>query len=388
MGYIKSILDTDLYKITMQNAILQLYPTTHVTYKFINRNTNMKFNGSSYNDIVTNIKEMENLVLTDEELNFLQDYKFLPIYYLHYLKNYRFKASQVSVKLIDGDLDISISGLWHETVLWEVPLMAIISESYFNNVDTNWKREDWEADQEYLAKEKGKYLSRMKDKFTDFGTRRRRSFEVQNIVVKELKNFDNFFGTSNMFLAMKHNLRAIGTVAHEFVQGISALEGLRYANKFALHKWQEIYNGSLGYALTDTFGTDAFFRDFDGSLSREYDGIRHDSGCPFSFTDKAIEHYKTMSIDPITKLIIFSDGLDCEKALAISNYCKGRIRCSFGIGTHLTNNFDSKPLNIVIKLNSVNGIPVVKLSDSPSKAIGDKDALRVAMWTFFNKPLD
>lgn len=282
--------------------------------------------------------------------------------------------------------------------------MAIISEAYFEHVDNhNWKcnkptctlggfrQRTWQEAYAEGVLEKAKNLAMMHDKFTDFGTRRRRSYEIQDIVVKTFKEsgVPNFFGTSNVHLAMKYGVRAIGTFAHELVQGISALEGLRYANKFALQKWQETYQGSLGYALTDTFGTDAFFRDFNQSLARVYDGVRHDSGCPFTFADRIINHYNKLGIDPTTKLIVFSDGLNVEKALAISKHCAGRVRCSFGIGTSFTNSVEnSKPLNMVIKLREVNGIQVVKLSDSPGKEIGDKDAIRVAKWTFFGTPLD
>jgi len=397
--YIKSLLDSDFYKFTQQNAVLKHYPNAQVTYKFSNRNTSMKFNGVAYNAIIDNIKAMADLSLTKNEGEFLAGYRFLPVTYIEYLRNYRFKPDQVTVKFIDGDLDIIIAGPWHETILWEVPLMAIISEAYFEFVDFAWKRDvctttngymDWQEIQNSQTKNKATSLSTMTDKFTDFGTRRRRCYEVQDLMVKQFKdsNVKNFFGTSNVHLAHKHGLTAVGTMAHEWIMGISALESLRYANKFALHRWQETYGGSLGYALTDTFGTDAFFRDFGPALARIYDGTRHDSGCPFTFADKVIKHYETIGIDPTTKLIVFSDGLDVEKALAISHHCNNRIRASFGIGTFFSNDFvGSKPLNMVIKLSTVNGIPVVKLSDTPSKAIGDANAVRVAKWTFFGETL-
>jgi nicotinate phosphoribosyltransferase len=402
--YIKSLIDSDLYKFTMQEAVLEHYPHTNVTYKFTNRNTTMKFNGAAYNAIVASIKAMGDLQLTDDELNFMQhSCRFLGLTYLNYLRNYRFKPEQVTVKFLDGDLDISIAGPWHETILWEVPLMAIISEAYFDFVDTQWKlgghrcdlggcrKVTWQEDYSSKAKEKTEALTKMNDKFTDFGTRRRRSYEVQDLVVKTFKESGvaNFFGTSNVHFAHKYNLRPIGTMAHEWIMGVSALESLRYANKFALTKWQETYQGSLGYALTDTFGTEAFFADFNQNIARLYDGVRHDSGCPFTFADKVVAHYEKLGIDPTTKLIVFSDSLDVEKALAISGHCHGRIRCSFGIGTHFTNDFkNSKALNMVIKLRDVEGIPVVKLSDDFKKATGDADAIRVALWTFFKKPLD
>jgi nicotinate phosphoribosyltransferase len=380
----------------MQVAVLQHYPKANVSYKFTNRNLNMKFTGAAYNKIVENIKAMADLRLTDDEADFLaHKCPFLPLTYLSYLKAYRFKPEQVTVKFLDGDLDITINGPWHETILWEVPLMAIISESYFTEVDRNWSMGTgfWNNDymhQIELIKEKAAILGQTTDRFTDFGTRRRRSYDVQDIVVRELSrlNLPNFYGTSNVHFAHKYNTKAIGTMAHEWIMGVSALESLRYANKFALNKWQETYGGSLGYALTDTFGTDAFFGDFGPSLARVYDGVRHDSGCPFTFADKVVKHYESLGIDPTTKLIVFSDSLDVFKAISISRHCKSRIRCSFGIGTTFTNDFHgSKPLNMVIKLRDVNGIPVIKLSDDMKKATGDNDAIKVALWTFMKQPL-
>ena len=400
-----SILDQDLYKLSMQNAVLQLYPDAQVVYRFTNRNLNMKFNGAAYNEIKKAVREMKGLSLTEEERDFLKERcSYLSAGYLSFLREYRFNPDQVSIQLVDDNLEIEINGLWVDAILWEVPLMAIISESYFLHVDKHWRM----IDQEGKLLRKSDVLMGMIDRFTDFGTRRRRNFKTQDLVVETFKRKNpNFFGTSNVYLAKKYNTKAVGTMAHEWIMGISALEGLRFANRIALQKWQEVYRGSLGYALTDTFGTDAFFKDFKAQLARVYDGVRHDSGCPFTFADRVIQHYQSLGIDPATKIIVFSDGLDPKKAVAISRHCNPldpgcprRILASFGIGTNFTNDFEkydgltdddlgkSEPLNMVIKLYKVNGVPVVKLGDGRGKATGDEDALRVARWTFFNKPLD
>jgi nicotinate phosphoribosyltransferase len=178
-------------------------------------------------------------------------------------------------------------------------------------------------------------------------------------------------------------------MSHQWIMGVSAIDGLRRANREALRRWNRTYRGNLGIALTDTFGTKAFFEDFDGELARLYDGVRHDSADPFVFGDSVIEHYHKVRINPAYKIIVFSDSLDVSKVLAIRKYFAGRINVAFGIGTYLTNDFaGSDALNIVIKLLKCNGIPVVKLSDVLTKAMGDKDALRVARWTFMNQPLD
>jgi nicotinate phosphoribosyltransferase len=395
MNYIKSILDNDLYALTMQQAILEHYPNTQVSYKFTNRNLSMKFNEAAINAIRENIKALADLKLTDSEYEYLKTLKFLGSTYIEYLRNFRFNPAQVRIHTYDGNLHLSIHGPWEETIFFEVPVLAIISEAYFEFVDTAWKTEDWEKDQIFKAEHKANHLSLLnKNLFSEFGTRRRRSYDVQDLVVDTFCKMQkdgklpNFHGTSNVHLAHVYGIKAIGTFAHQWVMGVSALESLRFANRFALQKWNETYKGMLGYALTDTYGTDAFFSDFNHDLARVYDGLRHDSGCPLEFTDKAISHYLKLGIDPTTKTLIFSDGLDVGKALEISVYCRNKIQCSFGIGTFFTSDFEnSKALNIVIKLNDVNGIPVVKLSDSPGKATGDEDALKVAKWTFFGTKL-
>jgi len=407
MQYIQSILDTDLYKLTQQQAVLKCYSDDWVKYKFTNRNTSMKFNVDAYLAIVNNVKKMKELCLNEGELLYLQTYKFLSPHYLDYLRDYEFDPNQVTIKYLDGELDIEINGRWVETILWEVPLMAIISEAYFTHVDIGWGNGNFDGEDLHpveLIQAKAKKLATIPNNYSDFGTRRRRSYYIQDMVVRELSRMHlqtelgaykgkfapNFAGTSNVFLAMKYGVPAIGTMAHEWIMGCSVLEGLRHANRHALNKWDQVYHGELAFALTDTYGTDAFFDDFDYELASRYKGVRHDSGCPFTFAKKVVDHYHHLGIDPGTKNIIFSDGLNVDTALVIAEHCKNLgVPCSFGIGTHFTNDFgSSKPLNMVIKLREVNDIPVVKLSDSPTKATGDKDALRVAMWTFFNKPLD
>ncbi len=384
---IKSILDNDLYKFSMQNAVLNYRQNVPVEYEFINRRPDGKFNDAFAKAFQIELGRMSELRLTNDELNFLRNKTpWFGEDYLQYLMNYRFNPSEVNWSIQKNELNLKIiSKSWEQSILWEVPLMALISELYFLHCDTDWTYNE----QEQIDKLNAKGQKLQDIKFTDFGTRRRRSYDTQYLAVLRLRAFRNFMGTSNVHLAHVLNTRPLGTMAHEWIMGISALEGLRYANKHALKIWMDVYQGNLGTALTDTFGSDAFFRDFDGSLARLFDSVRHDSSCPYKFTDKTVDAYKKLSINPMTKSIIFSDGLTPDEALAIAEYCKDRINCSFGIGTNLTNDFEgSKPLNMVIKLVKCNGIYVVKLSDTPTKSIGNKDAVRVAKWTFFNTPLD
>jgi nicotinate phosphoribosyltransferase len=297
--------------------------------------------------------------------------------------------------------------------------MALISELYFKIIGTKWEdekskeatifpNEKWENNGWNKNSQRENAILKISDmnnynaNFADFGTRRRRSFKTQDTVIKAFIDYQrdfkklypeshrsSFVGTSNVYFAMKYNLKAIGTYPHEWIMGNSVLEGLRNANYYAMHNWVKVYNANLGIALTDTYGTDAFLNNFNLRLSKLYGGVRWDSGDWRVFTDKIIDHYKKLKIDPLSKTIVFSDNLNIEKAVEINNYCKNKIKCSFGIGTFLTNDFqDSPALNMVIKLWSVNNIPVVKLSDSSGKVMGDTDAIRVAKWTFNNTPLD
>lgn len=399
---IKSILDNDLYKFTMQLAVLELFPKAEAEYRFTNRGS-QRFSGEFVDELKRIIKEeFPKLALTEEEYNWLSEHcPYLKPMYLEYLKNFRFKPDEVKVCLTeDKDLDIRIKGPWHSTILWEIVLMAAVSELYFTTIEKEWKGDSEKgytpestlAAYESRILEMGKALEENNCVFSEFGTRRRRGSELHDRVMKILTGIKTLMGTSNVYFAKKYGLKPIGTVGHEWIMGTSALVGLRYANRFAFENWVEVYNGDLGIALTDTFGSKAFFKDMNLKLSKIYDGFRHDSGDPYDFVDTVIEHYRKMGIDPMKKLIVFSDALDADTAIRLKKYCEGKIYCSFGIGTSLTNNSDffreSPPLNMVIKLHSIDGIPVVKLSDSSEKETGERDAIRVANYIFGRKGLD
>lgn len=388
---INSLLDTDLYKLTMCNAVLELFPDVEVEYRFKNRGI-QRFNKHFLTELQKQIQLMSTISLTDMEYSWiLEKIPFFKPSYVEYLRNYRFNPDEVQVSLdSENDLVIDIKGKWHSTILWEVPLMALISELYFKMIDTEWSYEE----QQEKANDKIHLLSKNGCLFADFGTRRRRSFQNQNYLnrifsgYKTLFSDSTFVGTSNVYFAMVYNLKPIGTMAHEWIMGMSVLEGLRQSNFYSLQNWVRVYNANLGIALTDTFGTPAFFKNFNMRLAKLYDGVRHDSGDAYCFADKVIEHYKSLGIDPMSKVIVFSDGLNVEEAIKIKKYCEGKIKCSFGIGTQFTNDFKNSPaLNMVIKLWSCEGIPVVKLSDVDGKVMGDPDAVKVAQWVFKGKPL-
>ncbi len=382
-----SLLDNDLYKFTMQQAVLELYPDIEVEYRFTNRRPSDTFTQAFFDRLHEEIQRMRELELSLEELHWVErTCPFFKPQYLGYLRSYRYDPDEVLLSLNDGHLDLRLIGPWHRTILWEVPLMALISETCFE-VD----RPEWNDDgQSELARSKAQRLAEADCRWAEFGTRRRRSYRAQETVLEQHRDFKpNFVGTSNMHFAHRFGLKPIGTMAHDWIMALSVLEGLRHANRHALKAWHQVYRGSLGIALTDTFGTDAFFEDFDAVLTRQFDGVRHDSGDPFAFLEKTLKHYQSLQVPASTKTIIFTDGLNVDKAIQLREMCADRIRSSFGIGTHFTNDYAGSPaLNIVLKLWSINGFPVVKLSDDEGKAQGDADAIRVARWTFFGTPLD
>ena len=384
-------------------AVLELFPQATAEYRFTNRGE-QRFTLEFVGELKRLIKEEIPLFrVTDDEYKWLKaECPYFKPSYVEYLRNYRFDPSEVSVSLTeDSDLDLVVKGPWHSSILWEIVLMSTISELYFDMIENDWKNTDAESGRTYdeLLKEYaelmgtvGMELEQNDCGFSEFGTRRRRSFEIHDIAVGVLHRCKAFSGTSNVYLAKKYGVRPTGTIGHEWIMGNSALIGMRNANLFALENWVNVYKGNLGIALSDTFGSEPFFRGFNLKLSKLYDGVRHDSGDPLVFADRVIEHYKKMGIDPLTKVVIFSDSLSAAAAIEIKNKCKGRINCIFGIGTSITNNHEffrsSPPLNMVIKLHSIDNIPVVKLSDDEGKETGDKDALRVANYIFGRKGLD
>jgi nicotinate phosphoribosyltransferase len=387
---IRSILDSDLYKFTMQWFVLQHFPESEVNYTFMNRSKDMTFTKAAVKEIKRQVRLMSKLRLTDEEYDYMKrTMPYLPVTYRQYLAAYRFNPSQVHIRLTSkGELKINISGKWRDTILWEVPLMAIISEVYFKHIDTDWSMEG----QEEKAAEKARMLTQAMCPFADFGSRRRRSFETQDLVVRVMSRYDMFVGTSNPYLAMKYNVKCLGTCAHEAIGAVAATDSLNHPNAAFMDRWEDTYEGALGTMLPDTYGLDSFLKDFSLKRSKLWDGCRHDSGSPFEFTDKLIKHYSDHGIDPTTKTLIFSDGLDVDRSIEIANYCRGRIRFSFGIGTFFTSDFTkvsdptkkSKAMNMVIKLTMIDGVHVVKLSDNPAKAIGDKKMVKIMRYIHFN----
>ncbi|MCP2039160.1 nicotinate phosphoribosyltransferase [Chryseobacterium sp. HSC-36S06] len=379
---LKSILDNDFYKITMQNAVVKLFPNEKVQYSFINRGKH-HFPAGFDLELRKAVNAMAEMKLTKEEKEFLRvTCPYLDLPYLDFLAGYHYDPSEVHIVQAGNDLEVTVVGEWYRTILWEVPLLALISELHY--VMNGMERD---SDQTVVQNtlNKAKELDDLGVNFAEFGTRRRHSYQVHDLVVNALtqNKSSKFTGSSNVHFAMKYGVKPIGTHAHEWFMFHAAEYGFKMANSLSLEHWVDVYRGDLGVALSDTYTTEVFFEQFDKKFAKLFDGVRHDSGEPIEFTEKTIAHYEKNGINPLFKYIIFSDGLNLEKVAEITAACKGKIGISFGIGTNLTNDVGVKPMNIVMKLiaaQSVNGewIPTVKLSDEHGKYTGDPKMIELA----------
>lgn len=369
---IQSLLDSDLYKFTMQQVVLHHFPSAHVSYKFKCRNQGVNL-AQHASRIREEIDHLCQLTFSDDELAYLASLRYIKPDYVAFLRGFKLNPDHVKVSpLASGELDIEISGPWFHVILFEVPILSIVNQVHFESAHAPALIEEGRARLAQKTRQLADYKGAEGFKFSDFGTRRRFSGAWQREVVETLASAlpGQFTGTSNVLLAKDLGLIPIGTMAHEYLQAFQALgSSLRNFQKDAFETWAQEYRGDLGIALSDIVGVDAFLRDFDLYFSKLFDGARHDSGCPFEWGEKIIAHYEGHRIDPRTKTLVFSDGLDVELATRLHERFGSRSKPAFGIGTNLTNDLGVKPLNIVIKMVSCNGQPVAKISDSPGKAM-------------------
>jgi nicotinate phosphoribosyltransferase len=323
-------------------------------------------------------KEISNLCslrFTEGELEYLRKIYFLTPDYIDFLRFFQLQERYIFPQFSNGLLDLKIEGPWLHTILFETAVLAIINEVYFKTAKPPILNEQMEGSKKLerkirLIKENKEYNGYY-FKFADFGARRRFNYSWHYDVVKRLKDTlpNNFIGTSDVHLAREFGITPIGTMAHEWIQAGQALTRLKESQKFMLQKWANEFRGSLGIALSDTLGIDAFLRDFDSYFAKLFDGVRHDSGSPILCASKVIDHYNKLKIDPRTKTIVFSDNLTIEKAERLRQICSDQIKVSFGIGTNLTNDLIRPPLNIVIKMTQCEGQPVAKISDNNGKGM-------------------
>lgn len=352
--------DDDLYKFTMCCAVIENFPRTRVKYKFNDRNNTVYPPG--FADAVNEqIAMLENVMITDEEIAFMRrKCKYIPCWFYRFLKGFRYDRSWVNVSQDDaGHLNIEFEGTWSDTILLEVKVLAIVSELYYILTGQS-DGLDYDA----YAAESYRKAERMISAgcaFSDFGTRRRASYEAQDTAIRAMKECcekmngpGRFIGTSNVRFAMKYDLTPVGTMAHEFVCALAGMYGPQMANHLAMETWAHTYRGALGTFLYDTYGWRIFSLNFSEDYANLFKGLRVDSGDNYEQLDKIIEKYRSLHIDPATKQIVFSNGLNVDEAIKIQRYAEGKCIPSFGIGTHFTNNFPGiKPMNIVIKLMAV-----------------------------------
>ena len=365
----------------MQHAVVKLFPRAKARYQFINRGGH-SFPPGFDKALRKAVDAMAGLRLTKEEKKYLAaTCPYLDPTYLDFLEGYCYDPEEVSIWQEGDQLRVSIEGFWYRTILWEVPLMALISELFYPQ---NQLERSGDEEISRIARDKIEKYKEMGVVIAEFGTRRRHSYQVHQLIVNTLKKYGSgsFVGTSNVHLAHQMQVRPIGTHAHNvYVQ--DARYGFKMANTLGLQHWAEVYRGDLGIALSDMYTTAVFMEQFDKMFTKLFDGVRHDSGDPVEFAKSIIAHYKRMGVDPRSKTIVFSDALNYDKVSRIAGYCKGKIGMSFGIGTNFTNDVGLTPMNMVIKITETQPdnsqwIPVVKLSDEPGKHTGNEATIRLA----------
>ena len=380
---ITSLLDTDLYKFTMMQVVLHQFPGAQVEYRFVCRNAGSAGVGplAPYvAQIRDEIRALCDLKFKDAELAYLRSTRFIKSDFVDFLGLFRLNEKYIDVQpLPDGQIEISIKGPWLHTILFEIPVLAIVNEVFFRNTH---QLPDFLEGRRRLDEKIG--LLQQSDlralKIADYGTRRRFSVAWHEEVLRTLNARlgsgpqGQLAGTSNVLFAMKLGLTPLGTMAHEYLQACQALgPRLRDSQVFAFESWAREYRGDLGIALSDVYGMDAFLRDFDMYFCKLFDGARHDSGDPFAWGERLLEHYRNNRVDPRTKTLIFSDALTVPRTIELYRRFNGRCQLAFGIGTNLTNDLGCEPLQIVIKMVRCNGQPVAKLSDTPSKNMCDDE---------------
>lgn len=389
---INSILDTDLYKFTTSYAYIKLFPYAFGTFSFKDRDETV-YSEEFLAALKDEIKNLAVVALKPDELEYMFTHcRFIPRVYWEWLASFCFDPEKIEVYLDENrHLHMEVTDYLYKVTLYEVPLLAVISEiknRFLNRVPDRDVILDRLVGKVHLSNVHGM-------PFSEFGTRRRFSFEVHDIVVSYLKHYAKFCtGTSNCYLAMKYDMRPMGTHPHEWFMFHGAQFGYKHANYMALENWVNVYDGDLGTALSDTYTSDSFLSNFSRKQAKLFDGVRCDSGNEFEFIDRLVERYKELGIDPTTKTIIFSNALDFGKALQLFDYCKGKIRCSFGIGTNLTNDTGFPPCNIVMKLSrckmnqNQEWRECVKLSDDLGKHMGSSAEVEACLYELRLKGLN
>jgi len=389
---IQSLLDTDLYKFTMMQAVLHQYPGAQVQYRFKCRTPGIDL-AQFIDQINAEIDHLCSLRFSAEELDYVRGLRFVKPDFADFLGLFHLDRKYIALRpstTVPGEIDLDITGPWLHTILFEVPLLAIINEVWFRNTtDSDFSEGErrLQAKTALLRDTPGFELCRI----ADYGSRRRYSREWHGRMLPMLRDAlgAQFVGTSNVHFARLYGMTPHGTMAHEYLQAFQALgPRLRDSQVAALESWAREYRGDLGIALSDVVGLEAFLRDFDMYFCKLFDGVRHDSGDPFTWGDRMLAHFHSGRVDPRSKVLVFSDGLNIEKVMQLFDYFRGRCQVAFGVGTHLTNDLGPTPLNIVIKMVRCNGQPVAKLSDSPGKSMCDDPGYLAYLRQVFELPAE
>ena len=376
---IESLLDTDLYKFTMQQCVLHQFPSAEVQYRFKCRTPGIDL-APFVEEINAEIDYLCGLYFTEDELAYLGGLRFMKPDFIEFLSLFHLKRKYIEVKADParpGGIDIHVRGPWLHTILFEIPVLAIVNDVYFRRTFPGLpEAEGWRR-----LNEKIHLLLNEPDaeglRISDYGTRRRFSRAWQRKVVEALKDRlgSRLSGTSNVLFAKELGLTPLGTMAHEYLQACQALgPRLRDSQVFGFEQWAKEYRGDLGIALSDVYGMKPFLEDFDMYFCKLFDGARHDSGDPFVWGERMIEHWAANKCDPRTKCLIFSDGLTVPRILELWRRFNGRVGLGFGIGTNLMNDRGPQALNVVIKMIECNGQPVAKISDSPEKGMCEDES--------------
>ena len=377
---IHSLLDTDLYKFTMWQTMLHRHPQTQAEYTFVCRNEPAYPLAELAAEVNAQLDHLCALTFQADELAYLGSWRFMKSDYINFLRIFHFQREFISARAVGDRLEIIASGPQVHVMAFEIYVLAIVNELYFRRFDAAAAllegRRRLAAKIEQLREFEREPARRHPFEFFDFGVRRRFSGDWQREVVATFKReVPQFFkGCSNVLFARDLDLVPIGTMAHEYLQTYQTLGvRLRDFQRAALEDWVQEYRGDLGTALTDVVGMDAFLADFDLYFAKLFDGLRHDSGDPYVWGEKALAHYEKLRVDAHTKRLVFSDGLDFGKSIDLYRHFANRTQMGFGIGTNLTNDMGLRTLHIVMKLTHANGQPVAKLSDSPGKLMCDDD---------------
>ena len=389
---IDSLLDTDLYKFTMMQVVLHRFPSAQVEYRFKCRTPGI--------DLTPDIERMREeisalctLRFTEDELDYLRGWRFIKSDFVDFLGLFQLNTKYIRIEPAadrPGEIDLTIRGPWLHTILFEIPVLAIINELYFRRTAPGADFAEGRRRLRRKIASIGEDSTLSGVRIADYGTRRRFSRAWQDEVLRTLKSdfAENLAGTSNVMYARALGLTPLGTMAHEYLQACQALgPRLRDSQTFGFETWSGEYRGDLGIALSDVYGMEAFLRDFDLYFCKLFDGARHDSGDPLQWGERLIAHYEHHRVDPRTKTLVFSDALTFDRVIELYRRFRNRARLAFGVGTHLTNDLGSTPLQIVIKMVRCNGQPVAKLSDSPEKNMCDDDAYIAYLRQVFQIPV-